>query len=390
MKKQRKNKVEILLSGMVLAAFLSSCGNNPYENRPEIPPERIYEEEETQETQETQSTQESIEEAEKQQEEKNQLAKEQLENLQEKLSATDNQVEVMELLAEENWLSAFLPEQGQKRNYFVLKNELGEVTLLAEIGYTKSQETFSRIWYLYGENHVQYLERTPQAFRIADTMLVDEKYDGNFEIWLCTASEPKIFHEKGTFEKGICVGDYSVQLFQTEETMGLMDLWNKKENLNLKEFTGSFQKSGIVETKQQNTEAKEIVLAYDKRKKEYLAVSTEQKAEEMIFSNIVVGIKDYPNLSEGESEETEVEEMDCYSNRVIGKAKQQSTKSSSQKPKPNANQTTENTNPSQSSPAENNPNPPQEGEPVHNPQTPEEPDNQEEPNENNPPDVSGN
>lgn len=304
----RKGKWIYVTAGALLTASLSGCGNDPYANRPEIPPVRNYETREAEENT-AEETQEAV----------NVSIEEEMELLIGRLQETGNQQEVMSLLAEESWLQVFLPEGGTGSGSFEHTDAAGTVDLMVTAGYDEAGAVFVRVWYLYGENHVQYLERTGTAWRIADTAMADGLYQGDFDIWFCTAAQT-VYHEQGIFSNGVCVGEYTAQVYQGAGEGDVAELWGRRDSLEMQTFTGSFTEAGRPECKQPVGEAGVTALAYGEDKKQYLAVITGAE-QETVFGCSLLGMKAYPRV-QGGSEDADLGQdnslgMDVYGSRSV-------------------------------------------------------------------------
>lgn len=309
-----KKKAGYIIATMLLSAMLSGCGDGSDEKQSEVLNDRDVRTESTAEAAETATETE-------QEAQPDMAAIEQnLKQLLVLLQATNNQQEIMELLAEEGWYSPFLPVSESGSESYQSQEDAGNTTLTVTAGYDQTGSVFVRAWYLYGEGYVQYLERTKEALRIADMSVRDGLYQGEFDIWFCRADKASIYHEKGTFVNGICVGEYTAQVYEGEESADLIELWASRKALNMLTFTGTFTEEGIAETKQPKEIEGAVALAYARQRRAYLLADSQVEAGQLVFGCSQLGLKAYPGFAAGgnaDMGQSNQEGMELYESRSI-------------------------------------------------------------------------
>ena len=246
---------------------------------------------------------------------------EQLDLLIQNLDIPEYANESISMLFAEEWFEAMGPKLSQgKRSYY---RENGNTTLYLEVGYDEQNQKCTSIWKQTGEE-LLVIQQTPNTLQSVTTGVQDGKYEGAFEAWICVASTGDVFYETGTYEAGVCVGDYTAKVKWGKAEADIMSLWMMKEDMDFTTYTGKFGTDGITTMKQSSEseqkvtaggsgEGKAVIYAYDASGKKYLFMDVAGKATEYIFTNQTMGLKDYPSFEKYEPVELEkVQEVEIF------------------------------------------------------------------------------
>ena len=230
---------------------------------------------------------------------------EQLDLLIKNLSTPEYANESISMLYTEEWFRAMMPKLSVgKRSYY---REVGDTILYLEVGFDEQKQKVTTIWKKTGEE-LMLLQQTPNTLQSVVTGVQDGKYQGAFEAWTCVASTGDVFHETGTYEKGICVGDYTAEVKWGKDEADIMSLWMLKEDMKFTTYQGNFGADGATTVEQLPKEQQKvtnggngaensIVYAYDSGKKNYLFVNVEDgmEAGNFAFGSKTFGLADYPD-----------------------------------------------------------------------------------------------
>ena len=213
--------------------------------------------------------------------------------------------ESISMLFSDEWFAAMAPSFAQgKRSYY---REQEDTTLYLEVGYNEQKQRYTSIWKKSGKE-LMVIQQTPNTLQSVTTGVYQEKYHGAFESWICVASTGDVFHEKGTFDGGVCVGDYAAEVKWGKAESDIMSLWMMKEDMEFNTYTGNFSNKGSTTMKQPEKDTYEItnggvgtgdcvVYAYDANMNKYLFLNTQGNATDVIFSHQSIGLKDYPKFA---------------------------------------------------------------------------------------------
>ncbi len=210
------------------------------------------------------------------------------------------------MLLSDDWQSLMMPKLREGSRRYYMTDEAGKMTLCFEAGYDEAGEKYSSAWYAADDGSVSGLMRREDSLQMLTSKLVDGKYQGDFEAWLCMAGRGDVYHETGTFENGVCTGDYTAQVSYGHEASDLFALWSSRADMDMTEYKGAFEDGGItavaqLDGSQKNVGSGEdnfIVYAYTADKSGYLFVNVPEEAEagSFVFDCSVLGMEAYPEV----------------------------------------------------------------------------------------------
>ena len=186
--------------------------------------------------------------------------------------------ESISMLFTDEWFQAMKPAANRgKRSYY---RENGENLLTVQVGFNANNQRETLIWKIKGEE-LLVIRQTPDSIKTLRTGLSDGEYHGDFEIWTCVASTGDVFCEKGTFQNGICVGDYTAEVKWGRASADIMSLWMMKEDMEFQTFKGEFDENGRTLLEQPGEDSRQInesaevqgnsiIYAYNQKKDKYL------------------------------------------------------------------------------------------------------------------------
>ena len=216
--------------------------------------------------------------------------------------------EAVGMLLSSDWQSIMMPKlrEGSRRYYMTDAEE--KLELCFEVGFDEGGKEYSNAWYMADDGSVKCIMRSPDSIQMLVTQVVDGKYHGDFESWLCMAESGDIYHEKGIFEKGLFAKDYTAQVKYGHEATDLFALWSNREDMDMTEYTGYFGDGGITSETQPADGQKNVVnggngekfvvYAYAADKNGYLFMNTaeEMEATSFVFDYSVFGMEPYPEV----------------------------------------------------------------------------------------------
>lgn len=230
---------------------------------------------------------------------------EEAQRLADNISLPEYQNEAMAMLLSPDWMTVMMPRLREgSRNYYLQNTES---TLYIKAGYDEAGREYTNIWYLTADQKLHYLARSGDLMQMTTASLADGAFQGGFESWLCIASTGDSYHDTGTFENGIVVGDYTSQVSFGTEPVDAFVLWSTKVDLPTETYTGSFDVDGTTTLEQpdqdelKNTsggteDGTPIVYAYNENKSKYLFINKEEGNEEekTVFDAALFGVEAYP------------------------------------------------------------------------------------------------
>ncbi len=251
----------------------------------------------------------------------------QLDLLIQNLSAPEYANESISMLFTEEWFQAMMPKLSVgKRSYY---REQEDTTLYVEVGFDEQNQKVTSIWKQTGDE-VMVLQQTPNTLQSVSTTVKDGTYQGAFEAWTCVAATGDVFHETGTYEAGVCVGDYTAQVKWGKSETDIMSLWMNKEDMKFETYHGSFAPNGTTTVmqlaweEQKQTNGSEgipgsIVYAYSEDAKKCLFVNPaeETDADSFVFGNQTFGLADFPRFEKYEPAEGRVDDDALLSDKTI-------------------------------------------------------------------------
>ena len=241
----------------------------------------------------------------------------QLELLIQNLDIPEYANESISMLFTEEWFDAMMPRLSKgKRKYY---REINDTLLYLEVGYQESGERFTNI-FRQEKGELLVILQTPDTIQSVRTGYEEDQYHGEFESWICVASTGDVFHEKGTFQKGILVGDYLAEVKWGKAEADILALWMLKEDMDMIPYTGSFDEKGCTTLEQIGQEQQKItngsnqgketiIYAYDANKANYLFCNIEGDRENYTFTGKLLGLKEYPLFQKYEPVLTEGENL---------------------------------------------------------------------------------
>jgi len=219
----------------------------------------------------------------------------QLDLLIQNLDIPEYSNESISMLFSDEWFQAMKPGTNKGiRSYY---REKGDTTLYLEVGFNEKNQRMTSIWKCKGEE-ILVINQTADSIQSLKTGLVNGKYQGEFEMWTCVASAGDVFHEEGTFKDGLWVGSYTAEVKWGKAPADIMSLWMMKEDMEFVTYKGDFGASGRTALKQPEATSeqadKTVVYAYTSDKKNYLFLNAEESASDYVFSNLTMGMPEYP------------------------------------------------------------------------------------------------
>lgn len=218
--------------------------------------------------------------------------------------------EAVAMLISDDWMELVMPKLKEGGRSYYMTDTSGEINLIFEAGYDEAGAAYTTVWNMLSDGKVQCIMKSKGAVQMVTAGIEDGVYQGNFESWLCMAGGGDIYHEKGTFEKGILIGDYTAKVHYGQESADLFALWSSREKVEMADYTGSFENTGVTSVTQPEAVKIQVVnggnggdhlIAYaytgDKSKYLFLNTSEEESAAEFVFDYTVLGMADYPVLT---------------------------------------------------------------------------------------------
>ncbi|NLL76493.1 MAG: hypothetical protein GX235_04510 [Clostridiales bacterium] len=214
------------------------------------------------------------------------------------------------MLLSVDWQSTMMPKLREGSRRYYMTDEGGKLELCFEVGYDEVGKEYSNAWYMADDGSMRCIMRSIDSIQMLVTQVVDGRYQGDFESWLCMAESGDVYHERGTFEKGICTGAYTAQVKYGNNATDLFALWSNREDMDMTEYTGDFGDEGITSVTQPadgqknvinggNGEDKFIVYAYTADKNGYLFINAPEGTEvnSFVFDYSVFGLESYPEIT---------------------------------------------------------------------------------------------
>ena len=242
-------------------------------------------------------------------EEESDTIKAEAERLLTNLNTPEYLDEAVGMLLSSDWQSIMMPKLREGSRRYYMTDAEGKLELCFEAGYDEGGKEYSNVWYMADDGNVKCIMRSVDSIQMLVTQVVDGKYQGDFESWLCMAESGDIYHEKGTFEKGLCAKDYTAQVKYGHEATDLFALWSNREDMDMTEYTGCFGDGGVTSVTQPadgqknvvnggNGEEKFVVYAYAADKNGYLFMNTAEgtEAASFVFDYSVFGMEPYPEV----------------------------------------------------------------------------------------------
>ncbi len=232
---------------------------------------------------------------------------EQLDLLIQNLETPEYANESISMLFSDEWFQAMKPQTNVGKRKFY--REKGDTTLYVEVGYDVNNQKTTSIWRQTGES-VYVIQQTPDMIKGVTTSVENGAYQGEFESWTCIASTGDVFYEKGTFQEGVWVGEYTAKVKWGKAEADMMSLWMNKEDMKFTTYEGSFGFKGMTTVPQPESEVSvtqqasnannQVVYAYSENKKKCLFLSVDAEADEQVFDYRTMGLAAYPSFEKYE------------------------------------------------------------------------------------------
>lgn len=217
--------------------------------------------------------------------------------LAENLSTKEYINDAVNTLHGDDWFCTMMPKlsTGHRKYYLQTDNS----TLTVEVGFDENNARYSAVWFTDSTGALLHLLQKDSSVYLLKTSLKDGKYDGSFETWLCLAGSGSIYHEQGFYKQGICIGEYSCDVFFGEQAVDFFSLWCNREDFDFTTYYGEFDSSGKTVVPQPGAVSDgEIIYAYDASKEKYLSLkASNEAASQVVFDCSIWGLMSYPDFT---------------------------------------------------------------------------------------------
>lgn len=220
------------------------------------------------------------------------------------------------MLISDDWIDIMMPVLREGSRKYYLTGQEGRTELCIEAGYDQSGTAYASVWLLEEESRIRSLMRSGDTIQMVETGTASGNYQGAFDLWLCMAESGDVYHEAGTFEKGVCVGDYTAQVRFGTEASDLFALWCNRQDMTMTDYHGNFNEMGITTVSIEEKEkvnitnggnGQENLVLYaatdDKSNCLFINVPEDTEKEAFIFNSTVLGIDSYPQFTHYEPKE---------------------------------------------------------------------------------------
>ena len=229
------------------------------------------------------------------------------ERLYQALSIEEYQNEAVAALYADDWMQIMMPRlQTGSRSYYMVKEGSNEI-LYIQSGYDENGTSYSNAWLTDTEGNVIYIMQSGNMVQLLSTSLQNGQYQGDFDYWLVTADNGDVYHDRGSFDNGIIIGEYTSQVRFGTEKADLFSLWSTRRDLETIEYKGDFGVDGITILEQPesgegnitnggNGSSDYLVYAYNEDNSKYLFfnLAEGETAENFVFSGNTLGLMSYP------------------------------------------------------------------------------------------------
>lgn len=243
-------------------------------------------------------------------EEENNRIKEEAERMLMNISTPEYLDEAVGMLISDDWQNVMMPKLHEGSRRYYLADEDGGVVLCFEAGYDETGKEYSTVWHIADNGKMQCIMKKADNIQMLTTEAEDGTYQGAFESWLCMGDSGDVYHETGTFERGVCVGDYTARVKYGKEASDLFSLWKNRKDMDMTEYTGFFAEGGVTTVTQSAEGQKKvigggiggenaIIYAYTMDKSGYLFMDVEEGTDidSFVFDYSVIGADTYPEIA---------------------------------------------------------------------------------------------
>lgn len=176
-------------------------------------------------------------------EEEEAAVREQAMLLYQNLAISEYKQEAIHVIENKEWFDILMPKLGEGvRKYFLQEN--GRTTLLICVGYDENGKNFSNAWYLGDGDKLTLLSYSDGVIQLLETSLKEDKYEGDFTLWVLDSTSGSILNEQGTFTKGVYSGEYTLNIHKNDVAGDPFDLWNNRENMEYTSYTVKADEQG--------------------------------------------------------------------------------------------------------------------------------------------------
>lgn len=150
--------------------------------------------------------------------------------------------EGIHMVSSEEWMETM--QQGLyegSRNYCLQRGE--EVLLSVQVGVDIKGTPYANVFYQGTEENVMLLKQAGGVTWLLQTNVADGKYDGAFEIWEFDSGTGHIVSERGTYARGIIVGEYTKSEY-TGAPGEAFDMWTNRDNFEYETTTTMYNANG--------------------------------------------------------------------------------------------------------------------------------------------------
>ncbi|MGN0168561.1 MAG: hypothetical protein ACI4AB_10990 [Acetatifactor sp.] len=244
-----KRKICGFLSGVMLAATLTGCGDGSEEVSSQTSdtfgmPEAVHMETTPVLAQPEQSANEMklLYNTGKLTEEEEAAVQDAMESLYRNLDVEEYLGESIHMVSSEEWFETMSPRLYEGcRSYTLQQGE--EILLSVQVGYDISGKPYSNVCYQADENSVSLLKQADSKVSLMQTGISDGEYDGEFVTWQIDGEQGEIKKEQGTYSQGVLVGEYIVSVYQGAAG-DVFDLWTNRENMVYETKTMTYDDKG--------------------------------------------------------------------------------------------------------------------------------------------------
>lgn len=163
------------------------------------------------------------------------------------MSVEDYLGEAIHMMSSKEWFELMTTGiDGKVRTLSYQRN--GEPILTIEVGYKGDNKTFANAVYYGKKNETVEIGLNGDEISVMCSGITDGEYDGAFEYVLINATEGRIEKEKGTYAKGVIVGELVTSVYDGPAG-DAFDLWTNKDGFKYENKTQYFDDNGVATAK---------------------------------------------------------------------------------------------------------------------------------------------
>lgn len=193
--------------------------------------------------------------------------------LMDNLLVTDYNKEAAAQLIDTNWLSIMMPALGEGRRSYYMEDANAQNTLYFEVGYDAEHGglAYTRVWLTSSTSgKLTYLLKQGNAIQFVYTSATENIYNGEFSAWRYIGSLGMVYHDEGTFENGILVGEFTSTVYEAADAVDLYALVSSQEGLSETVYKGDFGTNGVTTMRQPSGAGNFVAYAFTDDNKNYL------------------------------------------------------------------------------------------------------------------------